>query len=80
MTLAASPRLLQLLPIPERIWEDIFMDFIEGLPNSKGMTVIWVVVDKLSKYAHFLSLSHPYTIASMAQMFLDKIYKLHGLP
>ena len=56
------------------------MDFLEGLPNSKGMIVIWVVVDRLSKYAHFLALAHPYTIASIAQLFLDNIYKLHGLP
>ena len=56
------------------------MDFLEGLPNSKGMTVIWVVVDRLSKYAHFLSVAHPYTAASITQLFLDHIYKLHGLP
>ena len=56
------------------------MDFQEGLPNSKGMTVIWVVVDHLSKYAHFLSVAHRYTAASIAQLFLNHIYKLHGLP
>ena len=56
------------------------MDFLEGLPNSKGMTVIWVIVDRLNKYAHFLSLAHPYTAASIAKMFLDNTYKLHGLP
>lgn len=39
-----------------------------------------VVVDRLSKYAHFLALSHPYTASSIAQLFLDNIYKLHGLP
>ena len=56
------------------------MDFIEGLPKSSGKEVIWVIVDRMSKYAHFIALSHPYTASTLAQLFLDHVYKLHGAP
>ena len=54
------------------------MDFIEGLPKSRGKEVIWVIVYRMSKYAHFIPLSHPYSASTLAQAFLDQVYKLHG--
>lgn len=77
---SASPGLIQPLPIPESIWTDISMDFIDGLPLSFSESVIFVVVDRLSKAAHFITLSHPYTALSIAQAFLDTVFRLHGLP
>lgn len=72
--------LLDPLPIRSKIWTDITLDFIEGLPRSQGRDVIMVAVACLSKYAHFIALPHPYTSASIARLFLDHIFKLHEMP
>jgi hypothetical protein len=72
--------LLQPLSPPAHPWEEITMDFIEGLPMSDNANVILVVVDRLTKYAHFLPLKHPYTAVTVATVYLDNIVKLHGVP
>jgi hypothetical protein len=56
------------------------MDFIDGLPKSEGYSVILVAVDRLTKYAHFMPLKHPYTSSSVALVFFNNIVKLHGIP
>lgn len=56
------------------------MDFIEGLPPSQGKSTILVVVDRLTKYDHFLALAHPFTALTVATEYLQHNYKLHGLP
>jgi len=55
------------------------MDFVEGLPKSWGKSTIVVVVDRLTKFARSIPLSHPYTIKSIAAAFIENIYKLYGL-
>jgi hypothetical protein len=72
--------LLQPLEVPQQVWSDISMDFIEGLPRVHGKSVILTVVDRFSKHAHFIALTHPYTALSVAKAFFDAIVRLHGFP
>lgn len=67
--------LLEPRPIPDAIWTDISMDFIEGLPHSGGKDAIFVVV-----YAHFISLAHPFSAKDVAGEFVKGVAKLHGTP
>ena len=72
--------LLQPLEVPSSVWSDIAMDFVEGLPRVNGKSVVLTVVDRFSKHAHFIALSHPYTAASVAKAFFKAIVRLHGFP
>lgn len=72
--------LLSPLPVPANSWEAISMDFIEGLPTSGHANCIMVIVHKFSKFSHFVPLHHPFTAQKVAQVFLDNIFRLHGLP
>ncbi|KAJ9557560.1 hypothetical protein OSB04_012174 [Centaurea solstitialis] len=74
------PWILQPFNLPERIWEDITMDFVEGLSRSEGFSVILAVVDKLSKLADFVPLKHAFTAATMVGAFIQEIVRLHGIP
>ncbi|KAK8931451.1 hypothetical protein KSP39_PZI016502 [Platanthera zijinensis] len=72
---------LQPLPIPEWTFEDISMDFIHGLPRSQsGNDSLWVIVDRLSKVAHFIPLRKTDQGPKLAQLYIDEIVRLHGVP
>jgi transposase InsO family protein len=73
-------RLLQPLPIPAGAWQDLSMDFIEGLPKSEGYDVILVTVDRFTKYAHFIPVKHPFTAPTIARAVFDNVIKLRGVP
>jgi hypothetical protein len=62
------------------VWCDTAMDFVEGLPRINDKSVILMVVDRLSKYAHFIMLGHSYTTTLVARAFFDSIVWLHGVP
>jgi len=73
--------LLHPLPVPEWKWEDISMDFITGLPRTpRGNNSIWVIVDRLTKVAHFIPYKEGHTTEKMARIYISEIVRLHGIP
>jgi hypothetical protein len=54
------------LPVPTAVWANIGLDFVEALPRVGWKSVILTVVDRFSKYCHFIPLAHPYTAESVA--------------
>ena len=73
--------LLKPLSIPEWKWDEIGMDFITGLPRTqKGNNAIWVVIDRLSKVAHFLPIREDITASQLADLYVSWILPLHGVP
>jgi hypothetical protein len=74
-------RLLQPLKVPEWKWEEIDMDFIVGLPRTRdGYDSIWVIVDRLTKVAHFIPVKTTYSRAQLAELYMSRIVCLHGVP
>ncbi|XP_075523974.1 uncharacterized protein LOC142556397 [Primulina tabacum] len=72
---------LQSLPIPQWKWEHITMDFVLGLPRTpKGYNSIWVIVDMLTKSAHFLLVKTTFTMNQYAEVYVAEIVRLHGIP
>jgi hypothetical protein len=73
--------LLQPSKVPERKWEETGMDFIVGLPRTRdGYDSIWVIVDRLTKVAHFIPVKTTYTGVKLAELCNSRIVCLHGVP
>jgi hypothetical protein len=73
--------LLKPLDIPVWKWDDICMDFITGLPRTlKGNDSIWVIVDRLTKVAHFIPVKTTYPVSRLSELYIENILKLHGAP
>jgi hypothetical protein len=76
-----SAGVLQPLSIPMWKWDDINMDFIVGLPlTARKKDFIWVIVDRLTKTAHFIAVHTTYLVRQYAKIYMDQIVHLHGIP
>jgi hypothetical protein len=72
---------LQPLSIPEWKWKNICMDFIVSLPRtSHGYNSIWVIVDRLTKSAHFVPVATTYRVGQYAKLYISHIVRYHGIP
>ena len=72
---------LEPLPIPKWKWEEVGMDFITGLPRTQtGSDSIWVIVDRLTKVAHFIPVKTTYRGDKLAELYISRIVCLHGVP
>ena len=73
--------LLQPMKIPEWKWKEVGMDFIIGLPRTqRGYDSIWVIVDRLTKVAHFLLVKTTYIGPQLPALYMERIVCLHGVP
>jgi hypothetical protein len=72
--------LLQPLPIRERKWESISIDFITRLPRVQGRDCIYMVVERLTKYADFFAIPSKYDASQVENIFFKEVFRLYGLP
>ena len=73
--------LLNPLPIPQWKWDNITMDFVFGLPlTQRKYDEVWVIVDRLTKSAHFLLIRLDYSMDRLAEHYMSEILRLHGIP
>ena len=73
--------LLQPIIIPEWKWDRVTMDFVSGLPLSASKKdAIWVVVDRLTKSAHFIPVRTDFSLDKLAELYVSQIVRLHGVP
>ena len=72
---------MQPLTVPEWKWEEVTMDFVSRLPkSSEGFDSIWVIVDRMTKSAHFLPVKTIDPVKKLAKVYLKEIVRLHGVP
>jgi hypothetical protein len=76
-----KPSLLQPLSVPGWKWDDIVMDFIIGLSTTqRGFDSIWVIVDRLTKSAHFIPVKSNYHPHQYADIYFQEVVHIHGVP
>jgi len=69
------------LDVPDWKWDNISMDFVTNLSNTlKGHDAIWVIVDRLTKLAHFILINISFLVSQLAEIYIREIVKLHGVP
>jgi len=73
--------LMQPLFVPEWKWDSISMDFVGALPKTvKGFDSIWVIVDRLTKSAHFVPIKTGMSVSRLVEIYIEQIVRLHGIP
>ena len=73
--------LLNPLPIPQWKWDNIIIDFVSGFPlMQQKHDSVWVIVDRLTKLAHFIPVRINYSMDRLTELYVDEIVRLHGVP
>ena len=69
------------IPIPQWKWDNIAMDFVSGLPlMQKKHDLVWVIIDRLTKSAHFIPVRIDYSMDRLVELYVDEIVRMHGVP